>query len=127
MKITIALLFFAFSLSGQIVIKTESDIKKIQLGDSYIIDGPVDPIEFFEFLLEIEPKIDAHIERLLRLIKNPVFSEIEECLKEHTLSTNKKFLVADLRAFGIEILRLSETEVEIKEPQLIKLLQSKYE
>lgn len=50
---------------SNLIIKSEKDISKIKLGDSYIVDGPEDPEEFFEFLQSIEPSIDKHIQGLL--------------------------------------------------------------
>lgn len=48
-----------------LLIKSEKDISKIRLGDSYSVEGPSDPEEFFEFLKTLEPAIDAHIDSLL--------------------------------------------------------------
>ena len=52
-----------------IVINTEEDIKQLKLNESYILGGPLDPIEFIEFLEKIQPLIDKHIESLLN---NPI-------------------------------------------------------
>lgn len=57
-----------------IVINTEADIKQLKLGDSYIIGGPEDPIEFIAFHDKIKPLIDKHIAGLL----NEPIVEIEK-------------------------------------------------
>lgn len=49
-----------------IIIKSEKDISQIKLGDQYIVDGPEDPEEFFDFLQKIDPLIADHINGLLK-------------------------------------------------------------
>lgn len=59
------LVLFPFLLNSQIIIKSEDDIKKIdRLGVQFIVDGPADPLEFFDFLQKIEPLIEDHIKKL---------------------------------------------------------------
>lgn len=62
------LILFPFFLNSQIIIKSEDDIKKIdRLGVQFIVDGPADPLEFFDFLQKIDPLIQEHIKKLTNL------------------------------------------------------------
>ncbi len=60
----ILLLAIAFTLAQIVVIESESDIKKIEIGTIYVIGGPNDPLEYYDFERKLQPKIDQHIEKL---------------------------------------------------------------
>jgi len=77
-------------------------------------------------------KSDGLSDSDIQLVVNPLgwrseFTDINECLIEHTLKTNaSKFKVKDLRAYGMEVLGLSKEQVSGNEPQVIELLQGFY-
>lgn len=46
-----------------------ADIKKIKLGDQYYIDGPEDPIDYFDTVQKLRVEVDKHISDLIEAEK----------------------------------------------------------
>lgn len=94
-----------------IEIRTKEDISKIKLGDQFIIDGPVDPEEFFEVYQELSLMVKEYIEKL----ESGISGEVEKANE-----IKEKYTVKELKAI------LKEGGIKgyskLKEDQLIQLV-----
>ena len=112
---------------ANLIITTEKDISQIGLGDSYIVDGPADPIEFFDFLQKIEPLIEKHIQSLFEKdneeIDTPSLNEDRrQQLKDDLTVVEMKALLKEAGISGYSRLREDRQQTAVRSASVGKCI-----
>jgi len=84
---TVALSFLFLAGNSQTEVRTDKEISKLKIGESWKVkNAPDDPIEFYKIYSSIKGKVDKHFVELE--IDNASLEEIKRYAKKLDLKTN---------------------------------------